>query len=104
VDDSAIPDPMVPELNCPTCGKPMVRKEGADGPCFVCSGYPECYTAVSFGAEAVSRPFARPTEHTCEKCGKPMVLRQSRRGLFLGCSDYPRCRHVKRADDQGNPV
>jgi DNA topoisomerase-1 len=91
-------------IDCPTCGKPMLKKSGQRGPFLSCSGYPECKTTMNFDAEGKPVLASKATEHVCDKCGKPMVLRQGARGPFLGCSAYPKCRNLKEVDAEGNPV
>jgi DNA topoisomerase-1 len=102
--EEARPAPVVTEHLCPTCGKPMLLREGQRGQFLGCSGYPECKTTMNFDAEGKPVLSARPTEHTCEKCGKPMVIREGRRGPFLACTGYPKCKNAKDVDAEGNPV
>ncbi len=96
--------PVETEYNCPTCGKPMLKRMGQRGEFLGCSGYPECKTTMNFDAEGKPVLAAKPTEHVCEKCGKPMVIREGRRGPFLACTGYPKCRNAKDVDAQGNPL
>jgi DNA topoisomerase-1 len=102
--EEARPAPIVTEHLCPTCGKPMLQREGQRGPFLGCSGYPECKTTMNFDAEGKPVLSAKPTEHTCEKCGKPMVIREGKRGPFLACTGYPKCKNAKDVDAEGNPV
>jgi DNA topoisomerase-1 len=102
--EAARPEPVETEHLCPTCGKPMLLREGQRGPFLGCSGYPECKTTMNFDAEGKPVLSAKPTEHVCEKCGKPMVIREGRRGPFLACTGYPKCRNAKDVDANGNPV
>lgn len=78
--------------SCPSCGKPMTRKEGRWGPYYACSGFPDCRQTIKI-KEPKAPP--KPTDIICEKCGKPMVIRSGRRGEFLACSGYPRCKNAK---------
>ncbi|MFA5839671.1 MAG: type I DNA topoisomerase [Candidatus Margulisiibacteriota bacterium] len=74
---------------CPTCGKPLIIREGRYGNFIACSGYPKCkYTKPTKEDEV------KVTE-VCEKCGKPMVMKHSRFGSFLACSGYPNCKNTK---------
>ncbi len=102
--------------NCPTCGKPLVAREGKRGKFIGCTGYPKCrYTRDAAAAEAApaegggeakpgaapARPPAEPTGEKCPKCGKPLVAREGKRGKFLGCSGYPRCRYAQDIGGEG---
>ena len=91
-------------VNCPTCGKEMVRRPGKRGEFLACSGYPECKTTMNFDAEGKPVLTSQATEYNCEKCGSPMVLRQGPRGPFLGCSGYPKCKSIVNVDAEGKPV
>jgi len=102
--EEARPEPVETEHKCPTCGKPMLQREGQRGPFLGCSGYPECKTTMNFDAEGKPVLAAKPTEHICEKCGKPMVIREGKRGPFLACTGYPKCKNAKDVDADGNPV
>jgi DNA topoisomerase-1 len=96
--------PVVTDIKCPNCGKPMLRRTSKRGPFLSCSGYPECQALMNFDAEGKPVLAVKPTEHTCEKCGKPMVIRQGRRGPFLACTGFPKCKNAKDVDAQGNPI
>jgi DNA topoisomerase-1 len=98
------PEPILTEHLCPTCGKPMLQREGQRGTFLGCSGYPECKTTMNIGDDGKPVITARPTEYTCEKCGKPMVLREGRRGPFLACTGYPNCKNAKDVDAEGKPI
>lgn len=78
--------------SCPSCGKPMTRKEGRWGPYYTCSGFPDCKQTIK-----IKVPKAPPklTDIVCDKCGKQMVIRSGRRGEFLACSGYPKCKNAK---------
>lgn len=102
--EEARPQPVETEHKCPTCGKTMLQRMGKTGQFLGCSGYPECKTTMSFGADGKPVLSVVPTEHTCDKCGQPMVIRQGRRGPFLACTGYPKCKNAKDVDAEGNPV
>jgi DNA topoisomerase-1 len=97
-------EPILTEHKCPTCGKPMLQREGRSGPFLGCSGYPECKTTMNIGDDGKPVVTARPTEYICEKCKKPMVLREGRRGPFLACTGYPACKNAKDVDAEGKPI
>jgi len=104
MDGKEILGPVETEHKCPTCGKPMIQKEGRFGAYLVCAGAPECKTTMNFDAEGKLVVSAQTTTHKCEKCGKPMVLREWRGKKFLGCSGYPGCRNSMDVDAEGNPI
>ena len=56
---------------CPTCGRPMVIKNGRFGKFISCTGYPECKT---------TRPILKDTGAICPKDGGMIVERKSRAG------------------------
>ena len=68
---------------CPTCGRPMVIKNGRFGKFISCTGYPECKT---------TKPIVKETGADCPKCGGTIVERRSKKGrVFYGCANYPNC-------------
>jgi DNA topoisomerase-1 len=86
---------MSSEYSCPSCGSPLVPREGRRGTFLACSAYPKCRTALNMDAEG--RP-VQPPDIRCERCDVPTVIKRGPRGLFLGCSTYPRCRGTKPMD------
>jgi DNA topoisomerase I len=98
------PEPVVTDVPCPVCAKPMLKRMGKRGEFLSCSGYPDCKTTMNFDAEGKPVLASRPTQHVCEKCGKEMVIREGPRGPFLACTGYPKCRNAKDVDAQGNIV
>lgn len=92
------------EVDCPTCGKPMVMKTSRYGKQFLaCTAYPDCKTTMSVDKEG--KPVELPKiERNCDKCGKPMEVKTGRRGPFLACSDYPNCKHTLPIDKEGKVV
>ena len=75
------------DMECPTCGKPMVIRESRYGEFISCSDYPKCKTIV--------RPEPTESQGDCPKCGKPMLERAGRFGKFIACTDYPECKTTK---------
>jgi DNA topoisomerase-1 len=87
----------VTEYMCPTCGKPMIRRQGRFGTFFGCSGYPECKVIQNAdrktGLPLPPKPPPVDTGLLCPKCGKKnIVVREGKRGPFMSCSGFPRCR------------
>ncbi|WP_456432701.1 type I DNA topoisomerase [Thermosulfuriphilus sp.] len=87
------------DVNCPSCGSPMVIRIGRAGEFLVCSRYPECQTSRDFTRDDRGQiKIIEPEEKevgVCEKCGRPMVIKRSRFGEFLACSGYPECKNVR---------
>ena len=69
---------------CPTCGKPMVIKQGRFGKFLACTGFPDCKTTKPIVS-------TQPTGLICPKDGKELIWKKARRGNFIGCSGYPNC-------------
>jgi DNA topoisomerase-1 len=73
-----------PDVVCPECGKPMIRREGRYGPFYGCQDYPNCKGVVNV---------EKRIGFICPKCGHGhLVERMSRYGKpFYGCNRYPDC-------------
>ncbi len=87
----------VTEFKCPTCGKPMIKRQGRFGVFLGCSGYPECKVIQNIdkktGEPLPPKPPPVDTGLICPKCGKKnIVTRQGKRGPFMSCSGFPKCR------------
>jgi DNA topoisomerase-1 len=103
--ESLKPKAVETDYTCPTCGKPMVLRQGPRGPFLGCTGYPKCKTLLNVDEEG--KPVEQEsniTEHACPLCGKPMMKREGKRGPFLGCTGYPKCKGVVDLDEAGEPV
>jgi DNA topoisomerase I len=76
-----------PDVLCPECGKPMIRREGRFGPFYGCQDYPNCK-----GITNVERRIG----FSCPKCKEgDLTERRSRYGkFFYGCNRYPDCDFV----------
>jgi len=96
---------------CPSCGKPLQRRDGKYGPFWGCTGYPECRTILN---DVDNQPVPKADKQapadlpeqaddeaeTCPLCEKPMRRRQGGHGYFWGCSGYPECKATL-PDEQG---
>jgi DNA topoisomerase-1 len=79
------------DVQCPNCGRMLVKKFGRRGPFLACPGYPECkYTRPVDDAELPT-----PVEGACPDCGAPLVARHGRFGRFISCSRYPECKYTR---------
>jgi DNA topoisomerase-1 len=69
--------------DCPSCGRPLVLRQGAYGEFVSCSGYPKCKYVKQNIIEGMK----------CPKCGTgDLAERKARRGnIFWGCTNYPKC-------------
>jgi len=80
------------DRQCPSCGAPMVIKEGRFGPFLACSGYPQCRTTRPIEGGGQEQATPAQDAPACPKCGSPMVVRSGRFGRFLACTRYPECK------------
>lgn len=88
VDGQIVPEEgkKVSNVECTSCGAPMVVKRGRFGEFLGCSRYPDCSTTMPL-----------PTDVKCPKtgCGGDVVAKRTKRGkTFFGCSHYPNCDFV----------
>ncbi|MBA3824237.1 MAG: type I DNA topoisomerase [Ktedonobacterales bacterium] len=72
---------------CPTCGKPLLIRQGRFGRFISCSGYPDC----DYKAQLLNKVGVK-----CPVDGGELVERKSRgRGkIFFGCANYPNCNYA----------
>jgi DNA topoisomerase-3 len=84
---------------CPACGKPMRKINGAHGPFWSCSAYPECTTTLpdDKGKPGEKKSPAKDSAHVCPDCGKPLrhLQKTSKAGKpyeLFSCSGYPNCK------------
>lgn len=92
------------DIDCPKCGRKLLKIWSKSRYFYGCSGYPDCdYTAsteeLSFNKEDYSADFN--WEQTCPNCGKPMKVRHGRFGAFLGCTQYPECKGIVNIPKKG---
>lgn len=68
---------------CPTCGSPLVYREGRFGRFIGCSNFPSCRFT-----EQILVKVGVP----CPRCGGELVEKRTRKGrVFFGCATYPEC-------------
>jgi len=68
---------------CPSCGSPMVMRQGRFGEFYACSQYPRCKTTKP---KHLNIPCPR------EGCDGFIAEKRSRKGrVFYGCTRYPKC-------------
>jgi len=104
-DGKEIEGPSVTDIECPACGKFMVRREGRFGVFYTCEGEPDCPTTMNLGTDGKPVVTAQPTQNPCPKCEKTkLLLKQSKAGKpYVQCPD-PKCKFISDCDAQGNPV
>jgi DNA topoisomerase-1 len=68
---------------CPTCGSPLLYKQGRFGKFIGCSNFPTCKHV-----EPLSIPGVK-----CPKCGGKLAEKRAKKGgrMFYGCVRYPDC-------------
>lgn len=71
--------------SCPTCGNPLVIRNGRYGEFVACSNYPEC--------KYIKKEEAKIVEICgCPNCDGKIIEKKSRKGkVFYGCNNYPKC-------------
>lgn len=91
-------EPIMTDIKCPDCGKPMVIRDGKYGKFLGCSDYPNCKKIMPYSDKPDGE--AGDTEEIlCPDCGKPMVLKNSKYGKFYGCSGYPDCNKILKLNE-----
>ena len=89
------------DLQCPTCGAPLLVKLGKRGDFLACSRHPDCSFTGDLARDAegqihlATQPELASGDATCDKCGRPMVVKKSRYGMFLACTGYPECKNTR---------
>ncbi len=70
------------DLDCPDCGKKLLKRLGKFGFFLACSGFPDCRHTESISLGACVR----------DNCSGKIIARKTRKGReFYGCSKYPAC-------------
>ena len=96
-------DPVLTDIMCEKCGKPMAIRDGKFGKFLGCTGYPACSNIKQYDEKTggIAEPKEGESEElaNCPACGKPMQAKQSRYGKFYGCSGYPTCKTIVSSGD-----
>jgi DNA topoisomerase-1 len=90
--------PMLTEIPCSVCGKPMAIRFGRNGEFLACSAFPECRNTINFSRDPQGNVVPEKREESGEHCpehGKELIRRNGRFGPFLACPDYPACKFTK---------
>ena len=86
---------------CPTCGSPLVERNGRYGPFIACSNYPVCKYIQKEEKVVVS------TGETCPLCKQgELLIRDGRYGKFKACNRYPKCKYLEniKANGESTPA
>lgn len=92
-------EPIMTDIKCPDCGKPMVIRDGKYGKFLGCSDYPNCKKIMPFNENDKDNSESNAEEVLCPDCGKPMLLKNSKYGKFYGCSGYPECNKILKVSE-----
>lgn len=87
-------EPIMTDIKCELCGKPMVIRDGRYGKFLGCSDYPNCKNIKPYVEEGEEQEQIK-----CPDCGKPMLLKNSKYGKFYGCSGYPDCKKILKVNE-----
>jgi DNA topoisomerase-1 len=79
------------DIDCPNCGRKLVKKFGRRGPFLACPGWPECTYSRPIVVAELPQPIGEP----CPECGAELVERHGRFGRFISCSRYPDCKYTR---------
>lgn len=86
---------VIPDKQCPTCGKGIVKRLGRFGSFLACIDYPVCKTILKEGPHA-----ELVTDRDCPKCHGQLYKKVTRKGNpYIGCGNYPKCDYVEWIDD-----
>jgi DNA topoisomerase-1 len=97
--------PEVTDIQCPACGKFMVKKDGRFGTFFTCEGAPDCPTIMNLGPDGNPVVSTLPSPVPCPQCGKKLLLKFSKTGnRYVQCTDAKGCKFTADADENGAPV
>lgn len=87
-------EPIMTDIVCEKCGKPMMIREGKYGKFLGCSGFPNCNNIKPYEPDKKPEEAENEPKIICDKCGKPMALKNSKYGKFYGCTGYPDCKNT----------
>jgi DNA topoisomerase-1 len=79
------------DIDCPNCGKKLVKKFGRRGPFLACPGYPEC----KFTRPIEEAELPTPVEGACPECGSKLVARNGPYGRYISCEKRPECKYTQ---------
>lgn len=81
----------VTDIDCPSCGRKLVKKFGRNGAFLACPGYPDCKHTQPLDESELPVP----VEGTCPDCGSSLVARNGPYGRYIHCFRRPECKFTK---------
>jgi len=79
------------DIDCPSCGRKLVKKYGRNGAFLACPGYPECKHTQPLDESELPVP----VEGECPLCGSSLVARNGPFGRYIHCFRRPECKFTK---------
>jgi DNA topoisomerase-1 len=79
------------DIDCPSCGRKLVKKFGRNGAFLACPGYPECRHTQPLDQSELPVP----VEGICPDCGSSLVARNGPYGRYVHCFRRPECKFTK---------
>jgi DNA topoisomerase-1 len=79
------------DVECPNCGRKLIRRFGRRGAFLACPGYPEC----KYTRPVDEQELPVPVPGTCPECGAGLVARNGPYGRFIHCERRPECKFTK---------
>jgi len=79
------------DIDCPSCGRKLVKKFGRNGAFLACPGYPECKHTQPVDESELPVP----VEGECPLCGSSLVARNGPFGRYIHCFRRPECKFTK---------
>jgi DNA topoisomerase I len=79
------------DIDCPSCGRKLVKKFGRNGAFLACPGYPDCKHTQPLDESELPVP----VEGTCPLCGSSLVARNGPFGRYIHCFRRPECKYTQ---------
>ena len=75
----------------------MVKRNGAYGPFYGCSQYPDCKATAPIDPKSPkpTKKNAKATSIRCPRFGGSLRYKTGKFGRFQGCSNYPSCEYTR---------
>jgi DNA topoisomerase-1 len=79
------------DVECPNCGRKLIRRFGRRGAFLACPGYPDC----KYTRPVDEQELPTPVPGTCPVCGAGLVARNGPYGRFIHCERRPECKYTQ---------